>query len=260
MNKKNIFIIFLCLTFYNIGYSQSTKGNNFWFGYLSNYYGPGGSPLYVYISAENNVSGTISVPGISFSQPFTVAANTTLRITMPIVEPPYSDGIFDLAVHVQTCDKVTVYAQNAGAATNDATVIFPSSGLGDRYMVLNINGWPLDLGDEVLIVATQNNSQIRITPSVNTGGGQLAGVPFIITLNAGQTYQMTNTATGQNLSGTIIENVTLGQCSPFAVFSGNLCLNIGGCTACDHLYEQLLPLSALGKEYVLPPLDRKSVV
>ncbi len=259
-NVGHIFLFMVSFVIIHPSHGQvvSTKGKDFCFGFMSNIYGPGGSPYYVYISSAVNNSGLIEVPGIGWSQTFTVAANSTTKITLPTVEPPKQEGLFNLAVHVTTCDSAVVYAQLAGSATNDATVIYPTPALGDKYMVLNMTGSPGDWGDEVLIVATQNNTQIQITPSVTTTGGKPAGVPTIITLNQGETYQLLHTPGGADLSGTIIESVNPGQCVPFAVFSGSNCINIGGCTACDHLYEQLLPLNALGKEYILVPLAGKS--
>ncbi|MFN4234062.1 MAG: PKD domain-containing protein [Bacteroidia bacterium] len=257
---KIIFILYIILP-YTSAYSQnSTKGKDFWFGFLSNFYGPGGSPNMIYITSDRNVNGNISVPGIGVNIPFSVTANGVFSVDMAaqLVEPPQNDGIHNLAIHITACDTITVYAQNAGSASNDATIIYPTESLGDDYRILNINGWPGDWGDEALIVATENNTQIEIIPSVATSGGLPAGVPTVITLNQGQMYQLSHIPGGNNLSGTIIRGVNSGVCKPFAVFSGSICINIGGCVACDHLYEQLLPVSAWGLEYILVPLSNKS--
>jgi len=41
------------------------------------------------------------------------------------------------------------------------------------------------------------------------------------------------------------------------VFAGSVCDNIGGCSACDHLYEQLLPVSRFGQNFITTPLMTK---
>ena len=97
------------------------------------------------------------------------------------------------------------------------------------------------------IVATEDNTNITITPTQNIIG-HLAGAPFTITLNRGQTYygEASGTNANQHLGGTsIISNkpvaVTLSddtaQGTPF-----------GGCA--DLMGDQLIPISILGTEYI----------
>ncbi len=97
------------------------------------------------------------------------------------------------------------------------------------------------------IVATENNTNITITPTQNIIG-HVAGVPFTISLNKGQTYygEAAGTNASQHLAGTsIISNkpiaVTLSddtaQGTPF-----------GGCA--DLMGDQLIPISILGTEYI----------
>ena len=46
-----------------------------------------------------------------------------------------------------------------------------------------------------------------------------------------------------------------GNCNNFAVFAGNKCANVPlSCTYCDHLYEQMIPIKAWGKQYITVPL------
>lgn len=232
-------------------HAQSTKGKDFWFGYIANLVN---ATPDVYISADENVTGTIEIPGLGYNQNFNINAGTTQSFALPNgALPPYAEGNHNLAVHVQACDSVTVYAVNPGSASADATVVYPKLSLGIDYTVLNMTGSPGDWGDAVVIVATENNTQIEITPSVNTDGGQPAGVPFTITLNQGELYQLTHNSGNDDLTGTTIEGVNTATCMPFAVFSGSQCINIGGCTACDHIYEQLLPTPNLGLTYAAIP-------
>lgn len=213
----------------------------------------------VYISSRKNAAGVVEVPGLAFSQPFTVAANTTTQIILPAGVETGSEGLANLAVHVTACDTVTVYSVSGGSASADATVVFPTSSLGSEYYILNANGDPQDFGDEFLVVATADNTTVEITPTVDSDGGQTAGVPFTITLNQGDMYQMFNNSGSENFSYTKIESSSgAGNCAPVAVFAGSKCINIGGCGACDHLYEQLLPVTALGQEYILIPHEQKS--
>lgn len=263
--KKTIllFIALISLSPINniIAQDSSTKGTDFWFGFMNNLtYSPVGGPFYTYISSERATSGTISIPELAWSQNFNISSNSTIRITMPpSVEPFNFESIYDKAVHVISCDSITVYAHNAVSLSSDATVIYPTAALQDEYMVLNYNepGYTF-YRDQILIVATQDSTEIQITPTATTSGGHQAGVPFNITLNQGQTYQVLNAIDTISLTGTTIIGINSSKRLPFAVYSGHKCTYIGGCSACDHLYEQLLPLSALGTRYILPPLKNKS--
>ncbi|MBW7867897.1 MAG: PKD domain-containing protein [Brumimicrobium sp.] len=253
-NIKFLFLVIILFASSNIStsYSQSTKGKDFWFGFMYNLIVV--QPQ-VYISSDAPASGTITVPGIGFTQNFNLPGGTTQKFTLPLTAvTPYTEGTHNLAVHVQSCEEITVYAVNPGNASADATIVIPTSALGSQYYALNMSGSPGDWGDAALIVATENNTSIEIIPSVNTDGGKPAGVPFTITLNQGESYQLTHLSGTADLTGTSIKaSNNGGSCKPFAVFSGSQCINIGGCVACDHLYEQLLPNNSLGKTYAAIP-------
>jgi hypothetical protein len=74
------------------------------------------------------------------------------------------------------------------------------------------------------------------------------GTPVSVTLDAGGVAEIAAQVWGASLSGTRIESVT-GQ--PIAVFTGHQCGNVpAGTAACDHLEEQLPPLSQWGTRFV----------
>jgi len=257
----SISILFLSLSNPVSAQNGSAQGKNFWFGFLHNYSGSNDVYTIIASTSSSSITGTISVPGLSWSQNFTVPPNATVQIMMPAgTQPGTIEGIYNNAVHIVSSDSVIVYAQNNGVATSDASFIFPVEGLGYKYI---INNWdePLSLlSEEVSIVASENNSYFRITPSVATSGGHPAGVPYMVTLNQGDAYLITkdSSVSGSfSLTGTKIEATSGNGCTPFAVFGGHMCANVNGCYACDHLYEQLLPNSELGKHYILPPLKEK---
>lgn len=252
-----ITLFFLAISTKSNAQEPSTKGTDFWFGFVNsdNPY----IPTYTFISSETTTSGTISIPGFGWSQNFTVQANSTIQITMPdSIQPIFVEGTYNKAVHITSCDSVSVYAHNYIFWLNDATLIYPTDALGNHYMNLNYSiGNGNAPGDGIVIVATQNNTEIEITPSVATGGGNPANVPYNITLNQGQIYQITNPINSVDLTGTTIRGTNIGECKPFAVLTGNATTNVGYCGALDHLFEQLLPLKALGTQYVLPPLQNR---
>jgi len=97
------------------------------------------------------------------------------------------------------------------------------------------------------IVATEDNTNITITPTQNIVG-HAAGVPFTITLNKGQTYYGEATSTGANMH---IAGTSIISDKPIAVtISDDSALGtpFGGCA--DLMGDQLIPISILGTEYI----------
>ncbi len=254
---KRIVLFLLTLLMCNFSYSQifSTKGTDFWFGFMENYNSP---TLRVYISSDVATTGTVTIPGQGFNQAFTVAANGTAVVTVPNNQAHIttSQVIENKGIHVVSNDPVTVYALNYEAYSSDAAIVLPTNTLGVEYYAANINpavvsGSPMPT--EILVVGVQNGSTIQITPSAATLGGNAAGVPFSINLNQGEVYQIKSSS---DLTGTYI--ISTGACEKFAVFSGAKCTNVGGCNYCDHLSEQMYPVSTWGYNYATSPYQTRN--
>jgi hypothetical protein len=213
-----------------------TRGREFWVGYMQNAYGAQG--LNVQIASPTATSGTVSMPLTGWSQPFAVAANSVTTVAVPAsAEHIGSEVVMNKGVLVQALDSVTVTALNFQSFTTDGAQVIPTQGLGTSYRAEAYRGLP-GFADfyksEALIVATQDGSEIQIVPSVNTSGGHAAGVPFIINLNAGETYQLQGALAALDLTGTSITGTANnGPCRPFAVFGGSMCANVP--TACPGL-------------------------
>jgi gliding motility-associated-like protein len=97
------------------------------------------------------------------------------------------------------------------------------------------------------IVATQNNTSITIVPSSDIQG-HVAGVPFIIVLNQGETYsaEAVNTSGALHLSGS-----TILSTKPIAVTLKDDSMSggpYGGCA--DLMGDQTIPVPVTGKEYI----------
>ena len=99
------------------------------------------------------------------------------------------------------------------------------------------------------IIATEDNTVVKITPTIDLYDGHPANTEYTITLNQGETYQAVGSTEIYALSGThIIADKRI------AVFCGNICTNIpnvdGNC-CCDHLVEQAMPLNMWGKTFIV---------
>ena len=97
------------------------------------------------------------------------------------------------------------------------------------------------------IVATENNTTLTIIPKQEIVG-HLANIPFVITLNSGETYsaQAIGTNANQHLSGsTVISNHPIAITINDDSMSGG---PYGGCA--DLMGDQIIPNSVLGKEHI----------
>ncbi|CAN5527798.1 hypothetical protein BH11BAC2_BH11BAC2_00940 [soil metagenome] len=258
-------VFFLLVLINNGGFSQGvipTKGKDFWLGFPYNpQFGSFIKRCDIFITSEVNTTGTITIPLQGYSQTFTVLANQTTTVTLPpnIVEHSTSEVKESKGIEIITNDTVSVFAISFQQYTADGTVVYPKQSLGTEYRISSYKGLsnysPPNLNSDLLIVATEDGTQFNITPTVSTLGGKPAGVPFTVNLNAGQSYQLLSSSYSNDLTGTLIKSTdSSGSCRPFAVFSGSTCVNIpSGCTACDILFDQAIPVPNWGKIYYSVP-------
>ncbi|MBL8011760.1 MAG: gliding motility-associated C-terminal domain-containing protein [Flavobacteriales bacterium] len=230
-----------------------TLGTDLWTGFMQNAYGAQETRLY--ISAPAATSGTVSIPQTGWSQAFSVPANGVVLVNVPTTaEHVGSESVTGKGVRIIAAAPVAVTAVSYQSYTHDGAQVLPVEALGTDYFVEAYRGLPgfnEFYKSELLIVATTDDTEVEITPSVNTAGGRPAGVPFTVTLDQGQTYQVQSALSSLDLTGTRVRaTAASGPCRPFAVLSGSMCANVPvGCPACDHLVEQMIPLERWGTEF-----------
>ncbi len=191
-----------------------------------------------------------------------------------------------LAWHVTSAIPVIAYQfnplENVGVFSNDASLLIPSNALGKKYTVMS---WPERVGGLRAYVAIvgvgPGPATVTLTPTAPTLAGTIAASGAAIpALAPGQAHtfvlepfdvlQVQTDQANSDLTGSRVESD-----APVAVFGGTQCSNVpdtrcvngtcpglgGSCSGecaltccCDHMEEQLLPLSAWGKSYVGPML------
>lgn len=255
--------LLLALLAFTLAHAQSatvlpTRGTRFWTGFMQN--GFGAQSLKIHILSHNATSGTISMPLNGWSVNFSVAANNVTVIDVPTsAENTGSGNIASRGVLIQSADSINVFFSSFQNFTHDVSQILPESSLGNSYRVDSYQGLPNFNNlhkSELLVVATQDGTQVQITPSVNTLSGNTAGVPFLVNLNAGQSYQIQAATDVLDLTGTLVEATEVsGTCRPFVVIGGSMCATVpGACQACDAIFEQLVPITAWGTRYYTAPI------
>ena len=232
----------------NAGAQTTNQGTDFYLGFMQNY---SGTPnLRLFITGSVATTGTVSVPGIAFSQDYLVTPGTITTITIPPAAESSTNGVIDSkGIHVTALQPVTVYGLSEIPQTTDAYLGLPAPLLGTDHIVLGYSGdgvYP----SEFQVVASQDGTTVTITPTT-AAAGHVAGVPFSITLNKLQTYQLQATSFSADLSGTVISSS-----APVALFAGAVCANIptSAYIACDHVTEQIPATAAWGQKFLTVPL------
>lgn len=229
-----------------------SKGTDFWLMFNGNL---GTSTLSLFITGDTPATGTVAIPGLGFSAPFSVTPGTVTTVTLPAAAAVTTVNTVEAkGIHVTSDEEVTVYGLNRVQFTTDAFLGLPTDILGTDYITLGYRNVNIVNANQFGIVAAQDNTTVTITPTVTTSG-HAAGVPFNVMLNQGQTYQLRDTnASPSDLSGTPIS-----ADKPIAVFGGHQCANIPqGFVACDHIVEQMTPTSTWGQSFVTVPLATRT--
>ncbi len=246
-----------------------SQGTDFWLAFPDSYNDTTDATAeQLLITSLNAATGTVQVPGLGISIPFSVAAGGMTVVTLPttviagVTISPASvtqlDGISQQGIHLIASNNVAVFGLNYIQAATDGYLALPTDTLGVSYMVSDFQVDDLDPTDNgyavFTIVGAVDSTSVTITPSV-TAGSRTAGVPYVITLNQGDTYQLAVTVLGSDLSGTMIQSQ-----NPVAVFSGNVAAYIPdhSVSAANSLVEMLWPLSDWGVTFYTAPLATRS--
>ena len=209
-----------------------------------------------------NASGTFNVP---FNIPPNSVTTVTIDSTHWIRE---SDVVVPKGLYVHSDNPISTYflSYRTPGSTNDMALIFPIPSLGTEYITMcwrdNIPAYnPLitDRGPSMFtIVAPFDDTHIEITTTVPTEGGHAAGVPWNVTLDSYDCYQVLANSPGAaslyDLSGSEITSD-----KPIAVVSGSqIAMVPDAIMAADYLIEQMPPLPSWGQTFNVFPIQPRN--
>ena len=262
---RTILILCTCaiLTSANAQGTLTNEGTDFWFAYTE-MYDTDSANYNVHITSKTGTSGLITIPGTAFSFPYSVISGTVTTVPLPGADVWNStNGVAtaNKVVHVTSVAPVTVFASAEHQHRNEASMVLPTQVLGSKYCISTLptdaTSWSYD--GQFTIVAAGAPCTVKITPTQTVIDPTLictAAVPYNVTLNIGECYQLQTATSGQNLAGTIVE--ALNGTDVFAVYSGHDCALIGATAAYDPLYEVEFPTYSWGKEYIITPVEECS--
>lgn len=192
---------------------------------------------------------TISVHKSQFQSNFVLTQGQTQVVKIPAYAEMSGTAKFCNTVLVRADQDVSVLALSSKANSADTNVVYPISSLGTDYYILT----PVGDGDrrfyqEFSIIAWRDPVQVEIHLKGSVRFQERiyqAGTKLSVSLLP---YEAVQFQSHQDLSGTRIRAP-----QPVAVLSGHSCARKN--TKCNHVVEQLLPVTRWGREFFIPPLS-----
>ncbi|KAM4735256.1 IgGFc-binding protein [Anableps anableps] len=151
-------------------------------------------------------------------------------------------------VQVEASADVSVTSFNYKMFTADTSVIYPTTEWGKEYFIFTPPSGPKGSRKEFAVTNGKDKNQVEIFPeaSINFKGHIFRkGYKFVIDL---EPYESVQLQSNGDLSGSRVSAQ-----HPVAVFSGHTCTSLF--SKCNHVYEQLLPVSSWGTSFILPGLS-----
>ncbi len=151
-------------------FSIDNRGTDFWVGFADNLLEGGNQATKtLFITGDIATTGTVSVPGLGFSEDFAVNPGEVTAIVLPtLVEVESLFDVQDLGVHVVADEEVTVYGLNRAQSTTDAYLALPTESLGTEYINLTYrnDGYFLAFiaGTQLLLVGAHDDTHVTIAP------------------------------------------------------------------------------------------------
>ncbi len=245
---------------------SSNRGRRFWVAYghhqsMGDGAAAGAQNMVLYLSATQPTTVQVKLNGTSWTRTYTIPANTAI-VTEPMPKTPngddariYNEGLYNRGISIVSEEPIEAFAHTYDGATSGATMLLPVGVYGYEYVSLNSSQYYANnTYSWSLVIADRDNTVVEITPSVATRAGRPANVPFRITLNKGEIYNIMGTVSGSagtDLTGSKFKSVpnANGDCFPIAVFGGSSRTAICNTSNGDNMISQIFPYSAWGKRY-----------
>jgi hypothetical protein len=265
----SVVIVLVCVTAANAQaptfVTTNSEGKEFWVCFMKNFRDkrqqtdrPDPLRMQLFITSPVNANVRIEVEGANVNIPLTVPANTVVPVNMPQgVQLSRYETAERLAVHITADTTISVYGLNNRFQTTDTYLGLPTTVLGKDYRVVNYSKLSPDLLPQLAVIATEDETSVTITPTATTTTGRPAGQAFTVTLRKGDVYVVA--ARYESIGACDLTGTRVTSNKPIAVFSGHQCAIVPArVDACNHLVEQVPPMSSWGKHFYLGMLRQRS--
>ena len=252
---SSILLLVLSITSFAQSPSQVvTQGTAFWVAFIPNE--PLDSCDNYYLAAIPQHDGTLIVenPRTGWADTMAITANRQNLYQVPCQQVYISisgspSHQHDAALLVRSSAPTLLYAYNRSSepTSMDAALVYPVETLGQRYCISNFWGESFS-GDPhaaCAIVATEDTTHLTVNLTTNCNNNTAGPGRYYYTLHRGQVVYF------QGTYPVSLSYSTISSDKAVAVFEGNT--HAMDSYATDHVYNQALPISAWGFEYVAIP-------
>ena len=236
----------------------TTKSTEYSVAFLDNYVSNSACLcLYVTAAEERPIPFNISAPATGYS------ASRVVRYG-EVVKFEFEDSNYALlntrekgkviTIRTDSDGKLIVYGGSLHTASSDTFLVLPKQEYVQqnsyKYIAVSYFSRYFQHNSSVAIIAQYNDTQLSITSKVDTTIDDtltLTGATTNITLQEGEAFLVQSQ---HDLTGLQVTSNT-----PLAMMSGHECSNVPNSTiACDHLVEQIPPVSSWGRKFATAPL------
>ncbi len=266
----------LVLLFFTVALKLSfgQTDTEFWFAAprVTTGHGTGGVPIYIRLASANLAATvTISIPAnpafvpIVIDLPPNTAHTEDLSAFRAFLENEPFDQVLDKGILIESTNLITAYYEVGTHLNPDIFSLKGQNAIGNEFYVpfqnffSNGNYTPQPYSS-ILIVATEDNTSVSITPTAATYPGRNAGETFTVVLNRGQTFAVVPdeiTSGGYIRPGQLAANRLTGthvvSDNPIAITTSDDSVraneaNNWGCR--DLIGDQIVPIDVIGDEYI----------
>ncbi|KAK2910366.1 hypothetical protein Q8A73_008081 [Channa argus] len=203
----------------------------------------------LYITAvQANAKVTVQVPPLNFKEEKTLNAGEGVTICLPNTVEMYGIQKSPNTVRIEASADVIITSFSYKLYTADTAVVYPTTEWGTEYFIFTPAGSPFGSFKEFSVTNGKESNKVEIFPqgSINYQGRVYeSGTSMVIDL---QPYESVQLQSAYDLSGSRVSSQR-----PVAVFTGHTCT--WQFSKCNHVYEQLLPVSSWGSSFIVPPLS-----
>lgn len=183
---------------------------------------------------------------------YSVAKGDTLSVEIPESAEVRGSNASDHSILIQADNDISVILLYRKLHSVGAMTVYPTQELGTEYYVVTPSGSKSrHYLKEFAIIGGQVPTTIHIylkADAMLNGQTHPAGSVLRFSLKALQVIQLQSLS---DLSGTMVRSV-----DPVAVLSGHACVQKNA--YCDHVVEQLLPVSGWGTSFIVPPISSQT--
>lgn len=251
---KNNIVLLLLLVVATSACAQTAVGRDFWVTCYGSHSGDvyhDHVPSLVIVAYEAS-SVSIANPLTGWETSVTLAAGGSASVEVPYVQVlcTQHNQIVSRALHVTATGDIALWYVQRVMGSNDMTMLLPTQHLGRQYIIQEYPGAHNSPGLAVAAVEDSTVLTFTLPPGENVPG--LASNPHTITLDAGQSYMLTEEYYGGSFCGSLVEGN-----HPFFLMQGNMIAEVpaDGMPG-DCIFEQAVPIEYWGRHFALVPTVR----